>query len=351
MARWVYIGYAQPDQLIAQKLCDSLEASGQKCWIAPRDIAPGTVWQDAIDAAIKGSAAFVLLLSAHTSGARSLVRDVAKVAQGNLAIVVYQIEDTAPSRELAKALADAAWIKAEKDKLASLPRLKYFLKHGTTGTAPTVAAEASSPSRTVTGAEPSSASRPAAADPSPGSSRTVTGAEPSSSSRSDADKPALGASATVTPAEPAAPAPVRGAEPIAPPPAAAKGYVFLSYSSHDADFVERLRVVLQGKGYSFWDYRAGERDYGGALHHELEERIDNAAAFIAIVSDSWRESEWLASEYLYARDARKKIFVVQAKRLSKPVSLLLNQHTRIDMSDRFDDSAGVLQSELAKQGL
>lgn len=130
-----------------------------------------------------------------------------------------------------------------------------------------------------------------------------------------------------------------------------KGYVFISYVQDDSDFIAKLRNVLEMTGYAYWDYQIGSRDYHGTLYRELEERIDGAEAFITIVSDAWRTSEWVAAEFIYAREAEKPIFVVQAKNLAKPLPILLNLQTRIDMSADFDGAAKVLAEALTMKGL
>jgi hypothetical protein len=132
---------------------------------------------------------------------------------------------------------------------------------------------------------------------------------------------------------------------------AAKGYVFLSYARSDAPFVGNLKGVLEKRGYAYWDYAASERDYHGALYRELEERIEKAAAFIAIVSDRWRETEWTAAEYLYARDAGVPVFVVQCEALSRPFPMVITPQTRIDMSADFTRGAEILDHELERKGL
>jgi hypothetical protein len=131
----------------------------------------------------------------------------------------------------------------------------------------------------------------------------------------------------------------------------ARGYVFVSYVRADADFVLKLRSVLKEKSYGYWDYMEGDRDYHGALYRELEERIDGAVAFMSIVSDDWRCSDWVASEFIYAREASIPIFVIQAKRLSRPLPILLNLQTRIDMANDFELGCHTLIHELSKKGL
>jgi len=130
-----------------------------------------------------------------------------------------------------------------------------------------------------------------------------------------------------------------------------KGYVFLSYYRKDSDFVFKLRDILKRRGYAYWDYSESERDYHSALYLELEEKIENAKAFMSIITDSWRESEWPAAEYVYAKEAKVPIFVIQAKKLARPVPIIINLQTRIDMSVDFNGGAVLLEHELDKKGL
>lgn len=138
---------------------------------------------------------------------------------------------------------------------------------------------------------------------------------------------------------------------VAPVEDQSKGYVFISYVRGDADFVQELRAVFESKRYGYWDYVVGDRDYHGSLYRELEERIDGAKAFMSIVSDDWRRSDWVASEFIYAREAGIPIFVIQARVLSRPLPILLNLQTRIDMSIDFESGARTLAEELSKKGL
>lgn len=137
----------------------------------------------------------------------------------------------------------------------------------------------------------------------------------------------------------------------ATPAAKAKGYVFISYNKMDLDFIEQLKVILKRRGYAYWDYSESERDYHSALYRELEEKIEAAAAFMCVVTDSWRETEWPAAEYIYAKEAKVPVFVIQAKKLSRPVPIIINQQTRIDMAIDFERGSAVLEHELDKKGL
>jgi hypothetical protein len=44
-AAQAFISYASADSATASAVCAALEREGVKCWIAPRDVAPGGLWQ------------------------------------------------------------------------------------------------------------------------------------------------------------------------------------------------------------------------------------------------------------------------------------------------------------------
>jgi TIR domain len=64
-SRPVFISYASHDAAVAQKVCSALEGAGFLCWIAPRNVVPGTMYADGIVHAIDESSILVLILSAQ----------------------------------------------------------------------------------------------------------------------------------------------------------------------------------------------------------------------------------------------------------------------------------------------
>jgi hypothetical protein len=50
----VFISYPHEDKATADAACATLEASGMRCWIAPRDVTPSTDWAASIVEAIDG---------------------------------------------------------------------------------------------------------------------------------------------------------------------------------------------------------------------------------------------------------------------------------------------------------
>jgi len=57
------ISYSQKDAEKARSLCEALESRGVKCWVAFRDISPGTDWTDAISEAIETCDSMIVLFS------------------------------------------------------------------------------------------------------------------------------------------------------------------------------------------------------------------------------------------------------------------------------------------------
>ena len=51
----VFISHSSKDANIANAICNTLEANNIKCWIAPRDIRPGSDWAESINNAIENS--------------------------------------------------------------------------------------------------------------------------------------------------------------------------------------------------------------------------------------------------------------------------------------------------------
>ena len=107
----------------------------------------------------------------------------------------------------------------------------------------------------------------------------------------------------------ALPAYTQSAAAVEPLPQKSKGYAFLSYSEEDAGFVQdTLRPLLAIHGLTFWEYRSADRRYDTSIARELEERIDNAAAVVAVLSPDWRASAWAERRAPVRRSCRAAAF-------------------------------------------
>ena len=94
-SRPVFISYASHDAAVAQKVCSTLEAAGFPCWIAPRNVVPGTMYADGIVHAIDDSSILVLILSAQAVASAHVGREIERAVSKHHPVVALRI-DAAP---------------------------------------------------------------------------------------------------------------------------------------------------------------------------------------------------------------------------------------------------------------
>jgi TolB-like protein/Tfp pilus assembly protein PilF len=113
----VFISHSSEDKSIADTLCQRLESGGIKCWIAPRDIEPGSDWTKAIMQGIEGSQVLILVFSKHANDSDHVYREVAKAFSSRLAVVPFRIEPVSPSSGLSYYLNTLHWLDAVNQPL------------------------------------------------------------------------------------------------------------------------------------------------------------------------------------------------------------------------------------------
>jgi TolB-like protein len=93
--RRVFVSYASADAEIAQRACSALEAGGFPCWIAPRNVVPGTMYADGIVHAIDESTILVLILSEQAIASAHVGREIERAVSKRHPVVALRI-DAAP---------------------------------------------------------------------------------------------------------------------------------------------------------------------------------------------------------------------------------------------------------------
>ena len=82
--------------------------------------------------------------------------------------------------------------------------------------------------------------------------------------------------------------------------------VFLSYTREDRDKADATKARLEDAGYTVWqdttDVKGGEN-----WLRKIEDAIDRCDAFVALISNAYRSSDWVETEYLAAKDKKKLI--------------------------------------------
>ncbi len=106
------ISYSALDKNVADAACASLEARGIRCWIAPRDIIPGTDWGEAVVKAIAEARLMVLVFSSHADRSQQVMREVDRAVYNGKIIVPFRIEDVEPSRSMEYYLSTQHWLDA-----------------------------------------------------------------------------------------------------------------------------------------------------------------------------------------------------------------------------------------------
>src|SRR6185503_1252108 len=105
-----------------------LEHAGVACWIAPRDIEPGTSFPAAITAAIRDCAAQVLLLTAEGNASRHVLSEVELAFNAGKPILAVLVGKVTPSADLQYFISTSHWFDAEASfDEADLAKLKVDL--------------------------------------------------------------------------------------------------------------------------------------------------------------------------------------------------------------------------------
>lgn len=108
----VFISYSSKDKPFADAACSILEKHGLRCWIAPRDLLPGSDWGAAIIEAIERSRVFVLVFSANANVSVQVKREVERAVAKGLNILPVRIEDVVPSKHFEYFISTAHWLDA-----------------------------------------------------------------------------------------------------------------------------------------------------------------------------------------------------------------------------------------------
>ena len=130
MAHDVFISYSSKDKPTADAVCHALEADGVRCWIAPRDIAPGADWGEAILEGLTGAKVFVLVFSSNANASQQIKREVERAVNRGTPIIPFRIENVAPAASLEYFISTPHWLDAFSPPLeAHLDYLAGSVRH------------------------------------------------------------------------------------------------------------------------------------------------------------------------------------------------------------------------------
>jgi TolB-like protein/Flp pilus assembly protein TadD len=120
----VFISYASPDSTVAATVCEALEHAGVICWIAPRDVTPGTFYADEIVHAIDAAKAIVLVLSHNAATSPHVLREVERATSKRHPVVSLRIDQAPLPAGLEYFLNTSQWLDASGGNTApAMPKL------------------------------------------------------------------------------------------------------------------------------------------------------------------------------------------------------------------------------------
>ena len=112
MGENIFISYSSKNKAIADAVCHKLEERKMKCWIAPRDILPGSNYAEELIKAIDESKLFVLIFSKDSNKSPHVLRECERAVSHGIPIVPFRISDVLPGEALQYFIGPQHWLDA-----------------------------------------------------------------------------------------------------------------------------------------------------------------------------------------------------------------------------------------------
>ncbi len=104
--------------------------------------------------------------------------------------------------------------------------------------------------------------------------------------------------------------------------------IFISYSRHDLNFVEKLAQDLLDAGYEVW-YDLSKIEGGDRWAQEIQKGINQSQIFVLVVTPHSIASEWVEKEYIFASQRGLKVVPLLREHCQLPIWLLNIQYVDI----------------------
>lgn len=108
----VFISHSNEDKTIADAVCATLESRGLRCWVAPRDILPGTDWDVAIIDGISECKLLLLIFSSNANKSIQIKHEIERAVHRCIPVLPFRVEDVMPSKSLEYFLSTPHWLDA-----------------------------------------------------------------------------------------------------------------------------------------------------------------------------------------------------------------------------------------------
>jgi len=130
--RHVFISHSSLDRQIAERVCDFLERSGIRCWIAPRDLIIGTEWASNIVKAVDASGAMLLIFSRNANDSPDVANELSLAKNRKVRVCPLRLSNIQPTGVFEYYLSSVHWTDAfggpvEGYLSAIIPELRRLL--------------------------------------------------------------------------------------------------------------------------------------------------------------------------------------------------------------------------------
>jgi hypothetical protein len=108
----IFLSYSSKDKLLTDAICSRLENQGIRCWIAPRDVNPGSDYSNQIADALEASTAMVMVFSSESNASRHVKSEIDRAFGLGKMIIPFRVENVELDKGLAYYLAKTHWLDA-----------------------------------------------------------------------------------------------------------------------------------------------------------------------------------------------------------------------------------------------
>jgi hypothetical protein len=153
----IFISYSSKDQDIAETIYQALEARGQNCWIACRDVHPGENFQEAIVRALRGAKVMLLVFTSNANNSDEIKKELVLAGRHHVTVVPVRVEDVVPNDAFTYEFATRQWVDLFKNWEQEIELLSTQLEHVLAAAKPGEGAQAESPAPRRVAKKPSNA--------------------------------------------------------------------------------------------------------------------------------------------------------------------------------------------------
>jgi hypothetical protein len=117
MTHDVFISYSHEDESVASAVYAALESEKIGCWMAPRDILPGTDYPEAIISAIENCKVFIVIFSAHSNHSPHVRTELEKAMKCRIPMIPLRIATVPMTPHMEYFIGSYQWLDALDEPL------------------------------------------------------------------------------------------------------------------------------------------------------------------------------------------------------------------------------------------